>query len=29
MPLVWAHAEFIKLMVSRQLGHPVDRPRAL
>jgi glucoamylase len=29
MPLVWAHAEFIKLMVSRQLGHPVDRPRAV
>src|SRR5215471_6671728 len=23
MPLVWAHAEFIKLMVSRHLGHPV------
>jgi glucoamylase len=29
MPLVWAHAEFIKLMVSRQLGHRVDRPRAV
>jgi len=29
MPLVWAHAEFIKLMVSRRLGHPVDRPRAV
>jgi glucoamylase len=29
MPLVWAHAEFIKLMVSRHLGHPVDRPRAV
>src|SRR5271166_114473 len=29
MPLVWAHAEFIKLLVSRHLGHPVDRPRAV
>jgi glucoamylase len=29
MPLVWAHAEFIKLIVSRHLGHPVDRPRAV
>ena len=29
MPLVWAHAEFIKLMISRHLGHPVDRPRAV
>ena len=29
MPLVWAHAEFIKLMVSRHLGHPLDRPRAV
>ena len=29
MPLVWAHGEFIKLMVSRHLGHPVDRPRAV
>ena len=28
MPLVWAHAEFIKLLVSRQLGHPLDRPHA-
>ena len=26
MPLVWAHAEFIKLAVSRRLGAPVDRP---
>jgi hypothetical protein len=25
MPLVWAHPEYIKLMVSRHLGHPVDR----
>lgn len=28
MPLVWAHAEFIKLVNSMALGHPVDRPRA-
>jgi glucoamylase len=28
MPLAWAHAEFIKLMVSRQIGYPFDRPRA-
>jgi len=28
MPLVWAHAEFIKLCYSRALGHPVDRPVA-
>jgi glucoamylase len=28
MPLVWAHAEFIKLCFSRALGHPVDRPTA-
>ncbi|MGA3004595.1 MAG: glycoside hydrolase family 15 protein [Acetobacteraceae bacterium] len=26
MPLVWAHAEFIKLAKSLGLGHPVDRP---
>jgi glucoamylase len=26
MPLAWTHAEFIKLMVSRHLGFPVDRP---
>jgi glucoamylase len=26
MPLAWAHAEFVKLLVSRQLGHPFDRP---
>ena len=25
MPLAWAHAEFIKLLVSRQLGQPFDR----
>jgi glucoamylase len=29
MPLVWAHAEFIKLLISRQIGQPVDRPRAV
>ena len=29
MPLVWAHAEFIKLLISRHLGRPVDRPRAV
>lgn len=28
MPLVWAHAEYIKLLVSRQLGQPYDRPHA-
>jgi len=27
MPLVWAHAEFIKLLISCQLGQPIDRPR--
>ena len=27
MPLVWAHAEFIKLLISRHQGHPIDRPR--
>ena len=29
MPLAWAHAEFIKLMISRELGRPVDRPQAV
>jgi glucoamylase len=29
MPLAWAHAEFIKLMISRHLGYPFDRPVAL
>ncbi|WP_375276069.1 hypothetical protein [Methylorubrum thiocyanatum] len=29
MPLAWAHAEFVKLIVSRQLGCPFDRPRAV
>lgn len=28
MPLVWAHAEFVKLCHSRVLGRPVDRPMA-
>jgi glucoamylase len=28
MPLAWAHAEFVKLLASRQAGHPFDRPRA-
>jgi glucoamylase len=28
MPLVWAHAEFVKLCQSRALGRPVDRPTA-
>ena len=25
MPLAWSHAEFVKLMVSRHMDHPVDR----
>lgn len=29
MPLVWAHAEFIKLMISQSFGRPADRPEAL
>ena len=29
MPLVWAHAEFVKLVFSRQAGHPVDRPESV
>jgi glucoamylase len=29
MPLVWAHAEFIKLYVSRQRGQALDRPTAV
>jgi glucoamylase len=29
MPLAWAHAEFVKLAVSRALGHPFDRPAAV
>jgi glucoamylase len=28
MPLAWAHAEFVKLLASRQIGHPFSRPRA-
>ncbi len=26
MPLVWAHSEFVKLLASRALGRPFDRP---
>ncbi len=29
MPLAWAHAEFVKLAVSRGLGRPVDRAAAV
>jgi glucoamylase len=29
MPLVWAHAEFVKLAASLKYGHPVDRPAAV
>jgi hypothetical protein len=29
VPLAWAHAEFIKLLISRHLGYPVDRPEAV
>jgi glucoamylase len=29
MPLVWAHAEFLKLAASRKLGRPFDRPAAV
>jgi len=29
MPLAWAHAEFVKLIVSRNLGYPFDRPAAV
>ena len=29
MPLVWAHAEFIKLAMSCVLGHACDRPEAV
>lgn len=28
MPLAWAHAEYIKLVRSVALGHPIDRPEA-
>jgi len=29
MPLAWAHAEFVKLLASRQIGHPFARSRAV
>jgi glucoamylase len=29
MPLAWTHAEFVKLMISRHLGYPFDRPAAV
>jgi glucoamylase len=29
MPLAWAHAEFVKLLVSRHINRPFDRPRAM
>jgi glucoamylase len=29
MPLAWAHAEFVKLLVSRQIGHSFGRSRAV
>jgi glucoamylase len=29
MPLAWAHAEFVKLLVSRQLGHVFDQLRSV
>ena len=29
MPLAWAHAEFVKLAISRELGRAVDRPEAV
>ena len=29
MPLVWAHAEFVKLVASRAIGRPFDRPEAV
>jgi len=29
MPLAWTHAEYIKLVVSRALGRPFDRPERL
>jgi glucoamylase len=28
MPLAWAHAEYVKLLRSIALGHPIDRPAA-
>jgi glucoamylase len=29
MPLVWAHAEFLKLAISVRQGFPIDRPEAV
>ncbi len=29
MPLAWAHAEFVKLAISRERGSPCDRPGAV
>jgi glucoamylase len=29
MPLAWAHAEFVKLMISHHLEYPFDRPAAV
>ena len=29
MPLVWAHAEYLKLVASRKLGRPFDRPESV
>ncbi|MGH8316579.1 MAG: glycoside hydrolase family 15 protein [Steroidobacteraceae bacterium] len=29
MPLAWAHAEYIKLVASRSLGRPFDRPECV
>jgi glucoamylase len=29
MPLAWAHAEYIKLVISRALKRPVDRPACI
>jgi glucoamylase len=29
MPLAWAHAELIKLMISRHVGRPIDRPTSV
>src|SRR5262249_51899511 len=29
MPLAWTHAEYIKLVLSRALGRPFDRPESV
>ena len=29
MPLAWTHAEYLKLVASRALGRPFDRPEAV